>query len=385
MSLNSRDIRTAIEAKWHESLSKYGHLFSSDSLSGTSPPSVFVGSYGYPKVSVGPMVPPIHGDTSILDSPEKWKGKSLEEIVNFRLNLIRGVKKIPNEQTDGRYIESLQEVTMSSKPTDSDLLFQKPTSPKVSLDGESAPFGPVGEIKSAKFSGTSSVKSIEKIFYDKDLKAQDAVMTLYNSGIEISKIQKCFSIGMMGQKRKLVPTKWSITATDDIISKSLTGEVLDYGLIDSYKIFSYEHLGNSFSVVLFPHRWIYEMIEAWYSNGILGFGSDHEDARGIHHPPAIAGAYFAAKLGVLEYLSEKKIQAGVIILREIRPEYAIPVGVWQVREGIREAMKQKPILSDNFDDALHLASQKMSVSKSEWLSHGNISTLMRQKTLSDFF
>ena len=385
MSLNSRDIRTAIEAKWHESLSKYGHLFSSDSLSGTSPPSVFVGSYGYPKVSVGPMVPPIHGDTSILDSPEKWKGKSLEEIVNFRLNLIRGVKKIPNEQTDGRYIESLQEVTMSSKPTDSDLLFQKPTSPKVSLDGESAPFGPVGEIKSAKFSGTSSVKSIEKIFYDKDLKAQDAVMTLYNSGIEISKIQKCFSIGMMGQKRKLVPTKWSITATDDIISKSLTGEILDYNLIDSCKVFSYEHLGNSFSVVLFPHRWIYEMIEAWYSNGILGFGSDHEDARGIHHPPAIAGAYFAAKLGVLEYLSEKKIQAGVIILREIRPEYAIPVGVWQVREGIREAMKQKPILSDNFDNALHLASQKMSVSKSEWLSHGNISTLMRQKTLSEFF
>jgi len=385
MSLNSRDIRTAIEAKWHESLSKYGHLFSSDSLSGTSPPSIFVGSYGYPNVSVGPMVPPIHGDTSILDSPEKWKGKSLEEIVNFRLNLIRGVKKIPNEQTDGRYIESLQEVTMSSKPIDSDLLFQKPTSPKVSLDGESAPFGPVGEIKSAKFSGTSSVKSIEKIFYDKDLKAQDAVMTLYNSGIEISKIQKCFSIGMMGQKRKLVPTKWSITATDDIISKSLTGEILDYNLIDSCKVFSYEHLGNSFSVVLFPHRWIYEMIEAWYSNGILGFGSDHEDARGIHHPPAIAGAYFAAKLGVLEYLSEKKIQAGVIILREIRPEYAIPVGVWQVREGIREAMKQKPILSDNFDNALHLASQKMSVSKSEWLSHGNISTLMRQKTLSDFF
>jgi len=385
MSLNSRDIRTAIEAKWHESLSKYGHLFSSDSLSGTSPPSIFVGSYGYPNVSVGPMVPPIHGDTSILDSPEKWKGKSLEEIVNFRLNLIRGVKKIPNEQTDGRYIESLQEVTMSSKPIDSDLLFQKPTSPKVSLDGESAPFGPVGEIKSAKFSGTSSVKSIEKIFYDKDLKAQDAVMTLYNSGIEISKIQKCFSIGMMGQKRKLVPTKWSITATDDIISKSLTGEVLDYNLIDSCKVFSYEHLGNSFSVVLFPHRWIYEMIEAWYSNGILGFGSDHEDARGIHHPPAIAGAYFAAKLGVLEYLCGKKIQAGVIILREIRPEYAIPVGVWQVREGIREAMKQKPVLADNFDNALHLASQKMSVSKSEWLSHGSISTLMRQKTLSDFF
>ena len=385
MSSDSQDIRRAILTKWHEGLSKYGNLFSSDSISGTSPPSVFVGSYNYPKVFVGPMVPPIHGDTSLLDSPEKWKGKSLEEIVNFRLSLVRGIQKISIDQTEGRYIENLQEVTMSSKPTDSDLIFKKVTSPKISLDGESAPFGPIGEIKSAKFSSTSPVKSIEKTFYDTDLKAQDAVLNLYNLGIEISKIQKCFSIGMLGQKRKLVPTKWSITATDDIISKSLADDVLDYSLIDSCRVFSYSHLGNTFSVVLFPHRWIYEMVEAWYSNGVLGFGSDYEDARGIDHPPAIAGAYFAAKLGVLEYLNEQKIQAGVIILREIRPEYSIPVGVWQVREGIREAMKEVPIISDNFEHALSLASDKMSISKSEWLSHGNILKLMRQKTMSDFF
>jgi hypothetical protein len=145
---------------------------------------------------------------------------------------------------------------------------------------------------------------------------------LYHSGIEISKIQKCFSIGMLGQKRKLVPTKWSITATDDIICKSLTNEILDYSLIDSCKVFFHAHLGNIFAVVLFPHRWIYEMVEAWHSNGVLGFGSDSEDARGIDHPPEIAGAYFAAKLGVLEYLTRTKIQAGVVILREIRPEYA---------------------------------------------------------------
>lgn len=385
MSSDSQDIRRAILLKWHETLSKHGNLFSSDSISGTSPPSVFVGSYNYPKVFVGPMVPPIHGDTSLLDSPEQWIGKSLEDIVNFRLNLVRGIQKISIDQTDGRYIENLQEVAMSSKPTDSDLIFKKSTSSNISLDGESAPFGPIGEIKSAKFSGTTSVKFIEKTYYDKDLKAQDAVLNLYNSGIEISKIQKCFSIGMLGQKRKLVPTKWSITATDDIICKSLTGEILDYSLIDSCKVFSFEHLGNIFSVVLFPHRWIYEMIEAWYSNGIMGFGSDYEDARGIDHPPAIAGAYFAAKLGVLEYLSERKIQAGVVILREIRPEYAIPVGVWQVREGIREAMNQTPLVADDFENALLLASNKMSISKHEWLAHGNILGLMRQKTLSDFF
>jgi hypothetical protein len=331
------------------------------------------------------MVPPIHGNTSILDSPEKWKGKSLEEIVNFRLNLIRGIQKISIDQTEGRYIENLQEITMSSKPTDSDLQFTKTTSTSVSLDGESAPFGPVGEIKSAKFYDTSATKSIEKIYYDKDLNAQDAVLNLYNSGIDISKIQKCFSIGMLGQKRKLVPTKWSITATDDIISKSLVKDILDYPLIDSYRIFTYDHLGNLFSVILFPHRWIYEMIEAWYSNGILGFGYDFEDARGINRPPAIAGAYFAAKLGVLEYLVKNKIQAGVIILREIRPEYAIPVGVWQVREGIRSAMSHPPIFGDSFDDALALASNKTSISKLEWISKGNIMKLIRQKTIADFF
>jgi hypothetical protein len=360
-------------------------MFSADSISGTSPPSVFVGSYNYPKVFVGPMVPPTHGNTELLDSPEKWKGKSLEEIINFRLNLVRGIQKIPIEQTEGKYIENLQEMAMASKPTDLDLTFNKNVSTNISMNGESAPFGPIGEIKSAKFSGSSSTGSIEKIFYDKDMKANDAILKLYNSGIEISKIQKCFSMGMLGTKRKLVPTKWSITATDDMISKSIVDEILDYSIIDSCKIFSYEHLGNVFSIILFPHRWIYEMIEGWYSNGILGFGSDNEDARGISHQPAIAGAYFAAKLGVSEYLKKNKIQAGVLILREIRPEYAIPVGVWQVREGIREAMKQKATTVSDFNDALEIASKKTSVSKNEWIVNGNIANMIRQKTLLDYF
>jgi len=385
MSSDSQEIRRSILSKWNESLSKYGNLFSSDSISGTSPPSVFVGSYNYPKVFVGPMVPPVHGNTELLDNPEKWKGKSLEEIINFRLKLVRGIQQTPIEQTEGRYIENLQEVTMSSKPTDLDLIFNKKISSNVSVDGESAPFGPIGEIKSAKFSGSTSTKPIEKIFYDKDMKAQDAVLKLYNSGIEISKIQKCFSIGMMGQKRKLVPTKWSITATDDMISKSIVERILENSLIDICKIFSYEHLGNIFSIILFPHRWIFEMVEAWYSNGILGFGSDNEDARGINHPPQIAGAYFAAKLAVSEYLLKNKIQAGVLIFREIRPEYAIPVGVWQVREGIREAMKQKPEIITKFNDALEIAATKTSVSKNEWIKNGNITNMMRQKTLSDYF
>ena len=382
---DSQDIRKAIEVKWNEYLSKYGNLFSSDSISGSSPPSVFVGSYNYPKVNVGPMVPPVHGDTSILDLPERWTGKSLDEIVNYRLNLIRGIQKVRVNEPTGRFIEDLQEMAMSEKATDSDIQFYKETSPVGLLDGYNAPFGPIGEIKSVKFSSSVSERHIEKSYYDRDLKAADAVLKLYNSGIEISKIQKCFSIGMFGKKRKLVPTRWSITATDDIISKSLIDETLDYPLIDGNRIFHFSHLGNFFSVILFPHRWLYEMIEAWYSNGVLGFGSDHEDARGIDHPPAIAGAYFSAKLAVGEYLVKHQIQSGALIFREIRPEYAIPVGVWQIREGVRAAMKQKPTLADSFEKALDIAVRPMSISTKEWLAHGGIIKLMRQKTISDFF
>ena len=383
--MDSSDIRKGIQSRWEEYLSTHANLFTSDSLDGASPPSVFVGSYGYPKVSVGPMVPPMHGDTTLLDSPELWVGKSLEEIVNFRLSLIRGIKNIPINEPNGRYIENLHEVAMSSRPIDSELQFYKNPKPVASIDGESAPFGPVGEVESAKFSSTSSDKSIQRAYYDHDLKAQDAVVSLYNRGIEISKIQKCFSVGMFGKKRKLVPTKWSITATDSIIAESLVSEILEFDLIDSCRVFSHDHLGNLFSVVLFPHRWLFENQEAWHTGNGIGFGSDIEDAKGIDHPPVTAGAFFAAKLGVAEYLLEKKCQASALVLREIRPEYAVPVGVWQIREAVRSAMKNEPYIAENFDDGVTFAAKRMSVSKSEWLSKGDMLSTLKQKSISDFF
>jgi len=99
-NFSSSDIRNRIQSNWQEYLSKYGNLFASDSINGSSPPSVFVGTYGYPKVGVGPMLPPIHGDTTLLDNPEQWIGKSLVEIVNFRLNLVRGIHKLSIESTE---------------------------------------------------------------------------------------------------------------------------------------------------------------------------------------------------------------------------------------------------------------------------------------------
>jgi len=385
MSRTGSDIRKGIEQNWHEYLSKYANLFSSNEIQGSSPPSVFVGSYGYPKVGIGPMLPPIHGDTTLLDTPEKWLGKTLEEIVNYRLNLVRGVQKTGIEETTGRFIESLHELAMSSGSIDSEIKFVKNPAPIPSIDGQNAPFGPLGEIKNAKFSPNSSIKSIENAYYDTDLKAEDAVMKLYNSGIEISKIQKCFSIGMFGKNRKLVPTKWSITATDQIISNDLMHDILEFDIIDRYQVFRFDHLGNLFSIILFPHRWIFEMQEAWHDKNSIGFGSDYETAKGIDHSPSIAGAYFAGKLAVTEYLHKIKKQSGVMIFREIQPEYAVPVGVWQVREGVREAMKNNPQEVNSLNEAIALATKRMSISKNEWLAHGDMLKLITQTSMSDFF
>jgi hypothetical protein len=128
------------------------------------------------------------------------------------------------------------------------------------------------------------------------------------------------------------------------------------------------------------------MEEAWHTEkGQIGFGADAEDANGLDHYPSIAGAYFAARLGVAEYLQRKKRQAGVLILREIRPEYAVPVGVWQVREAIRAALSKKPETAETIEQGIDAACKKMSISKKEWLQKGTILKMLKQRSITDYF
>ena len=104
------------------------------------------------------------------------------------------------------------------------------------------------------------------------------------------------------------------------------------------------------------------MQEAWYDNeGNLGVGIDFENANGLSHYPSIGGAYYAARLAVAEYLFKKRHRAAALILREIRTEYAIPVGVWQIREGIRKALDGESNQFDNFNKALSFACVNLSV------------------------
>jgi len=63
-----------------------------EAMQGSSPPSVFIGAYSYPKVFVGPMLSAETTGTAILDFPEGWlsEGFNSAEIASLRLQLVRG-------------------------------------------------------------------------------------------------------------------------------------------------------------------------------------------------------------------------------------------------------------------------------------------------------
>jgi hypothetical protein len=106
----------------------------------------------------------------------------------------------------------------------------------------------------------------------------------------------------------------------------------------------------------------------------------------LDHYPSIAGAYFAGRLGITEHLFKRRRKAAALILREIRPEYVMPVGVWQIREGIRKALNRKANEFNDFQNALSFACVNLSVSKSEWIRNSKIYNNTRdQMRITDFF
>jgi DNA repair protein NreA len=389
------NIKKRLEQNWMQFLKANSAKLSLDGIDGSSPPSVFVGCYGYPKVRIGPMIPPMHGDTAILDRSELWAGKNIEEIANYRLSLVRGTFSLNAHDLSGRYLENMQELAMSERPAESEATFEKKPLADIELEkelrfnAEAAPFGPAAPLKTFKASSPSADQRIEAAHYDTDLSASDAIMQLFRCKVEASSIQKVLSVGMLGLKknRKLVPTRWSISATDDTISSRLAKENEANPSIDFFEVTRYSHLANCYSIVLIPDNiWIFEMIESWFTGtGQIAMGSDYEDARGLDHYPTIAGAYFAARLAVTEHLALRRRKAAALVLREIHPEYVMPLGVWQIREGVREALKKHAEKFESIEQAISFASAGMSLSRHEIARNSRLwHSLIHQTRITDF-
>jgi hypothetical protein len=205
---------------------------SSKEFTGTSPPSVFVGRYNYPRVFVGVLAPPIHQEAeqaATLDSPERWYAQraSIEQILNFRGQMIYSRFRSPVSpvrSVSGKLTEALQEVAMVKKPADIEVQLKKQPTFRMKFDTWATPIGNPAPIERLNLAGNPYVeRKVDYLVSDIDLKAQDAVARLYKYGLPVSRIQKIFSAGLLGVRfqRKFVPTRWSITAVDDILGKSI--------------------------------------------------------------------------------------------------------------------------------------------------------------------
>ena len=359
---------------------------SEDKIFGSSPPAVFVGSWNYPKVLAGPLVPPPYiKDTSVMDSPDLWVHKPFSEILQYRFSLVRG-KRFTDVRSAGypnRFLSTFQEIVMSSKPTDTEMWFKKKPKLSIIFSPREPPSGPSAHIKRAVLTENPTVpKPVDYVVSDTDLRAQEGILKLYSSKINQRQITRMLSIGLLGVKkqRRLVPTEWSITAMDDILGRALHKEILRYPWINDFMLFGYKALANNVQILFFPSSWLFEAQEAWLVSSNPTPGIDYELIHGRRsYASDVAGAYYAARLPVLEYLKKIRRQAGVLVLMEVYPEW-IPLGVWRFREICREALKREPLRFDRLEDAMNELNGRLALSLARWLDNSEIMRWFKTQT-----
>lgn len=371
-------------------------LLQSTDLDGACPPGVFVGRIGYPYVYAGPLVPPIHEDTSTYDQPESWFGKTIDEIVGFRSMLVRGKHRVHVKKFEesGKIMDQTIDLALSVNPVDVEMSLKKKPATALVLDDQIQPFGPSAPLKKMQISNSKWDHQIQKAYFDSDLKASEAVTTLFRKGTMVTKIQRAFSVGAFGMKdqRRLVPTRWSITAVDSIISKAMMEKIKTFPEINEYRVYESRYLDNIFEILMIPREWSYEAMEAWYpgtvwnpNNKNVVLFSDWEGYTGRTTYAKIGGCYYAARLAVGELLMKERRQATVLVLREAHPGYIMPVGVWQVRENVRNAMLQKPLKYNTLQEALARVGSQFQIPLNQWTQQSQLlQNALFQRRITDY-
>jgi len=280
-------------------------------------PAPFIGHYGYPYLNVGVLsVKSGTDDSWEYDAPRYWAKENYEipEIVNFRSCLINSRFKA-HAQDSGKLLDVAKEVGLSSLPVDIELKLKDRPKFKLSTDPVTAPTGPFADLDKAEIAEDPSVHTkVEKVHSDTDLKANDAVLYLYQNNFDENFLSKVLSVGNIGigRNRKLVPTRWSITAVDDNVGKYLSDKIRDNPHSD-HKAYFGGYLGNYYLILVFSDVWSYELFEmylpkaSWNQSDSVSFVSDHEGFSGRkNYAENTAGGYYAARLPILEKLNSLK-------------------------------------------------------------------------------
>ncbi|BCS91044.1 MAG: DNA repair protein NreB [Candidatus Micrarchaeota archaeon] len=361
-------------------------------INAITPPSVFVGRYGYPKLSIGPLMA---FSDSIADRANSLVGLSIEDIIRVRSSLVRVAYPASAYNvyySNDRNIINIQELALSDYKSYVDTHIKK-ISDVLHIDGISQPFGPTVLADRIEIEDIKSNRVIESKTSDTDAKARDIIYELYRSKIDTNKIVELLSTGLLGEKssRRLVPTRWAITAVDSTVSEINLEKVKEMNPVDHISAYTGYYLGNRWLIFFIPGYYEYESIEAWYPNtrwnstDKIDIGASYEGFKGRSSYAEIGGCYYAARLATSEKLIKDNIQAKVLILREVHEDYILPVGVWNVREHVRLTLNNDPIILESKSDMLNIIDRYMRLKHDIWIKNSIIlRDLFKQNKITDY-
>ncbi len=365
-------------------------------FSGKSAPELFVGRIGYPYINSGILAPSENDNISNFATAEEWSANnfSVENILRLRGQLIYGKAKTHIKIND-KLKQVTQELALSSKPVSTEFFLKKKPTLQFTIDKVFQPMTNPAPIRKVVLEENPKVpKKVDYLTSDYDIKATTALKELYKSNIKLDHLQKLLSIGLLGTKikRKMVPTRWSITATDDTISKQQLEKIRYYPEINQITLFSGNFVGNYIEALLLPGHFSFEALEAWvagnvFENKTIQLTQDYEGFNGRKkYAFEVAGGYYAMRIALTEYLTKIKRQATVLIFREIRPEYYAPLGVGIVRETARRTFNNKPKHFDTIENALKDIQSRITISieqikQKSWV----LNNYGKQKSLNHFF
>jgi hypothetical protein len=354
MDIN-KDIKFEVIKKISETGFRNRNLKNVSKLDSNSPPSVFIGSkLKYPLVNVG-ILSPLERDENawVYDDAKYWAKNNFEikDVLKLRDNLInsRFQSQVYDSRMNKKFVEIAQEIAIASNPVDVELELKNKLNFERKKDKVLTSNGMHAGLKNAKVIGNVKVhQKVDKVIND-EIKSVEGMELLYKNNFSEYTLSKILSVGVLGLKKnkKFVPTRWSITATDDSLGKMLLKKIRDYKIIEDHSLFFGEFLGNCYLIILLPEVWSYELFElylpgsSWNPSEEIKASTDYEDFYGRkEYAFNCAGGYYASRLPIIEYLNSIKRQAGVLVIRIETPSYWAGLGVWVVRESVRKAIEK---------------------------------------------
>jgi hypothetical protein len=311
-------------------------------------PNVFVGRHGYPHVRAGILGAEHYTQN---DEPLAWSaaGKGISDIIALRSVLVNSYFKTRITSFSERFAAVARDVSLSRRPVDVEINLTRAPAAKLSFEDDVAPHGPTVELRNAQLTENAPVDTrVDKAVSATDLGAADAVSGLARKGIDEHALTRIFSMGNFGipTERRLVPTRWSITAVDDILGKSKVAEIKRC-TVENCVAYTGGYLGNYYTILFFDDVWQYELFELFTPSAnpqSAKVETDYEPYAGRKgYVDETAGGYYAARIGILEHLLGRRRQASVLAIRVITEEYTAPLGVWVCREAVRKTLATRPI------------------------------------------